>query len=216
MKKILTLLITTILLTGCHATYDINMTKDTINDTITIMTKSNNVNNASDATTDKFQLKLGEWENGHDFYKREIITTAEKTGYQYTYSFKYNEYDAMSQIRKCYDKFELNYENEITLSTSNEFLCKTYYPEVKTYIINITSEYEITDSNADYINNNTHTWKVNANNYKNKPINIKINKEKKYKKETTNNNDFIKRILFIIFFIALVVILIKRRKDIIK
>lgn len=214
MKKILFLLITIILLTGCTANYEIDITKNTINDKITIMTDSNNVNNANKATTDLFTQKLGEWENGHDFYKRDLITTEDKTGYQYTYNFNFNEYDAMSQIRKCYKDFNFTYDNNITLSTSNEFLCKNYYPQIKNYTISITSEYDIVESNADTIKDNTHTWKINANNYKNKPITIKLNKHKLYIKEEEANYEYIKSILFILFFIILTIILIKRRKDI--
>ena len=208
------MLITTILLTGCTATYEIDITKDKINDIILIETDSKNVNNANVATTNTFKTKLGEWENGHDFYKRELVTTAEKTGYQYTYSFNYEEYDAMSQIRKCYEEFNLNYDKNITLSTSKEFLCKNYYPQIKTYTIKITSEYDITSSNADSIKDNIHTWNINANNYKNKPIELRINKNKLYIKEEKKDYSFIKNILFIIFFIILVIIFIKRRKDI--
>lgn len=214
MKKILLLLITTVLLTGCTATYEIDITKDKINDVILIETDSEKVNTANKTTTDLFTQKLGEWENGHDFYQRELITTAEKTGYQYTYSFNYNEYDAMSQIRKCYQEFNLNYDKEITLSTSNEFLCKNYYPQVKTYTIKITSEYDITSSNADSVKENVHTWIVNVNNYKNKPIEIKINKNKLYVKEEKTDYTFIKNIIFIIFFIILIIIFMKRKKDI--
>lgn len=214
MKKIIFLLITICLLTGCTATYDINITKETINDTIKIEADSTKVNNANKQTTDTFNQKIGEWENGHDFYKREIITTADKTGYQYTYNFNFDEYDAMSQIRKCYKDFNLTYDNDIELTTSKEFLCRNYYPQVKTFTINITSEYEITSSNADSIKDNVHTWKINANNYKVRPINIKINKRKMYIPEEEPNYKNIKSIIFIIIFFILVIIFIKRKKDI--
>ena len=214
MKKIFLLLITTILLTGCTATYKIDFTQDTINDVILIETDSENVNNATTTTTDTFTQKLGEWENGHDFYKRDLVTTDEKTGYQYTYSFNYDEYDAMSQIRKCYNDFNLKYDNYISLSTSKEFLCKTYYPEVKNFTIKITSEYEITNSNADSIKDNTHTWYINANNYKNKPINIQINKEQKYTKKNEDTSSIIKSIFKIIFFIILIIFFVKYKKGI--
>lgn len=120
----------------------------------------------------------------------------------------------MSQIRKCYQDFDLNYDKEITLSTSKEFLCKNYYPQVKTYTIEITSEYDIISSNADSVKNNVHTWVINANNYKNKPLEIKINKNKLYVKEEEPNYTFIKNILFIIFFIILVIIFLIRKKNI--
>jgi hypothetical protein len=214
MKKIIALFITTILLTGCSAKYEINITKENINDIITIETNSENVNNANAQTTKLFQQKLGEWENGHDFYKRELTTTAEKTAYKYTYNFNFEEYDAMSHISKCYENFDLRYDNEITLSTSNEFLCKNYYPQVKNYTITITSEYNITESNADSVKNNTHTWQINSTNYKNKPIKIKLNKHKLYIKEEKTNFNFIKSIITILLFILLIIIFIKRKKDI--
>jgi len=102
MKKIIALIITIFLSTGCTAKYDIFFDENNIQDTITITTNSSNVNNATKQTTDNFAQKIGEWENGHEYYKREIITTDKTTAYQYTYSFNPVEYDAMSQIRKCY------------------------------------------------------------------------------------------------------------------
>ena len=214
MKKIFILLITAFLLTGCNSTYEININKENINDKITIMTSSKNVQNANKTTTDLFTQKLGEWENGHDFYQREIVTTDKETGYQYTYSFNYNEYDAMSQIRKCYNDFNLKYDKYISLSTSSEFLCKNYYPQVKTYTIKITSEYEIANSNADSVKDNTHTWHINSNNYKNKPINIQINKDKKYTPKKENTGETIKGIIIILIFIGLVIFFIKFKKGI--
>lgn len=214
MKKTIILLITAILLTGCTANYEIDITKDTINDKITIETDSTNVNNANVEITNLFKQKIGEWENGHDFYIRELVTTADKTGYQYTYNFDYDEYDAMSQIRKCYQDFNLKYDNELSLSTSNEFLCRNYYPQIKNYTITITSEYNIVESNADSVKDNIHTWRINASNYKNKPIKIKINKHKIYIKEEEPNYDILKSILIIVFFKVLVIIFLKRKKDI--
>ena len=187
MKKILLLITTLFLLTGCNATYEININKDKINDTITITTDSKNVATAREETIDQFYQKIGEWENGHDYYKREIVTTDTTSAYQYTYSFDYIEYDAMSQIRKCYKDFNLKYDNAISLSTSKEFLCKTYYPDIENFTIKITSEYEIANSNADKVEDNTHIWNINSKNYQNKPINISINKSKKYIKKKDNS-----------------------------
>jgi hypothetical protein len=53
------LLITTILLTGCTATYEIDITKDKINDVILLETNSEKVNSANKTTTDLFTQKIG-------------------------------------------------------------------------------------------------------------------------------------------------------------
>ena len=165
MKKTILLLTMLCLLTGCSATYEININKDSIDDTITLITQSTNVAKSTKEKEEIFFQKIGEWENGHDFYKKELITTATETGYKYTYSFNYIEYDAMSQIRKCYKDFNFKYDKAISLSTSKTFLCKEYYPDVKNIDIKISSEYEIVNSNADTIKGNTHIWNITEDKY---------------------------------------------------
>ena len=216
MKKIIILLITTILLTGCNATYDIKFTENNIKDSIKIYTNSKKVQTATENTITNFTDQLGNWERGYEYYKRELYTTDKITGYNYTYTFNYDEYDAMSQLRKCYKDFELNYEeNTITLKTSNEFLCNNYYQEVNSLELNISSEYQIISSNADTKSNNIHTWKINKNNYKNKPIELTISKKTSYIEEnTTKKNKLdLQAILTIIIFILLIIVLFIRRKD---
>lgn len=217
MKKIIILLITSLLLTGCNATYNINITNNQINDSIKIYTKNSNVQNATDTMINTFTDQLGNWERGYEYYKRELYTTDKITGYNYTYNFNYNEYDAMSQIRKCYKDFEFKYENNtITIKTSNEFLCKSYYQEVNSLELNISSEYKIIKSNADIKKDNIHTWKINKTNYKNRPINITIEKNTKYNnnnKDKKNTKMNIQTILTIIIFILLIIVFIIRKKD---
>lgn len=216
MKKIIILLITTILLTGCNVTYDIKFTENNIKDSIKIYTNSKKVQTATENTITNFTDQLGNWERGYEYYKRELYTTDKITGYNYTYTFNYDEYDAMSQLRKCYKDFELNYEeNTITLKTSNEFLCNNYYQEVNSLELNISSEYQIISSNADTKSNNIHTWKINKNNYKNKPIELTISKKTSYIEEnTTKKNKLdLQAILTIVIFILLIIVLFIRRKD---
>lgn len=217
MKKIIFLLITSLLLTGCNATYNINISNDQIKDSIKIYTKNNNVQNATDTMINNFTNQLGNWERGYEYYKRELYATDKITGYNYTYNFNYNEYDAMSQIRKCYKDFKFKYENNtITIKTSNEFLCKNYYQEVNSLELNISSEYKIIKSNADIKKDNIHTWNINKTNYKNRPINITIEKNTKYKdnnKAKKNTKMNIQTILTIIIFILLIIVFIIRKKD---
>ena len=178
MKKILIILVV-LLLTGCSANYNINFTEKSIEESIEIYENSAIVNKYKDKEVNEANTVILDWEEGYDYYKRELYTTEDITGYRYTYNFAYDEYDAMAQLRKCYENFNFKYDNKITLETSPYFLCADYYPKTKEIVINITSEYEITSSNADKVSNNTHTWIINENNYKKKPIKITIDKNKK-------------------------------------
>ena len=120
----------------------------------------------------------------------------------------------MSQIRKCYKDFKFNYQNTLNLSTSNEFLCANYYPQIKSYEIRITSEYNIVNSNADLIKDNTHTWIINQQNYKNKPIKIELDQYKKYVKKEKKKTNILKKLIPLIIFTILLIIYIKQKKDI--
>ncbi len=213
MKKIIILLITTTLLTGCSATYNITFNKENIIDSINIYEDSSLTNKATEKDIQQFQEKLGNWERGYEYYKRELYTTDEITGYNYSYNFEYNEYDAMSQLRKCYQDFSFTYDdNQIKLTTSKEFLCTAYYKDVSDLKITITSNYKIVNSNADSKNNNTHTWNITKNNYSNKPIEITIDKKENFEQEKESNIS-IYQILIIIIFLLLIIVLITRKKD---
>lgn len=214
MKKILLLFLLTILLTGCSATYDIEFTEDKIKDEIRVFTDTETVNNATQATIDSFSNKILEWERGHDHYTKEVYTTDKITGYLYKYDFNYDEYDAMSQIRKCYENFNFTYnDKEIILTTSNKFLCKDYYQDVNNLTINIKTDKKVISSNADSTKNNILTWNINKSNYQNKPLNLRINLQETYEKSKDKNID-LKQILIIILFILLIIIYIINKKDI--
>ena len=212
MKKKLLLIIIPLILTGCAAKYDINFDENKIYDNIEIYEDSKKVNNATDEKENEINSLLLDWENGYDFYKRELYATDKVTGYRYTYDFDYDEYDAMSQLRRCYEGFDFTYDNSsIKLTTTDEFLCGLYYPDTKEITINITSKYEITSANADRHDNNTYTWIINKNNYKDHSINLVINKNKEFK-EPKEKILSTKQILTLVLFVILVMILIARKR----
>lgn len=216
MKKIILIILSLLILTGCSATYDITFTDNQIKDEIKVYTDTEIVNRATTKDINDFSNKILEWERGHDHYTREVYTTDKITGYIYKYDFNYDEYDAMSQIRKCYDKFDLTYnEKEIILKTSNKFLCKEYYEDVDNLTLTIKTDKQIISSNADTKTGNKHTWTITKNNYKNKPIEIRIDRQNSSPKETEKKKIFnTKQILIIILFIFLIIVYIINKKNI--
>lgn len=212
LKKIVLLLPLLLLVTGCGSTYEIEFTQnDTIKDTISIFEDNDKVERFSKKDEEDFLNKLLDFERGYEHYKRELYTTEEITGYKYTYDFTYEEYDAMSQLRKCYEDLTLNVtDDKIELKTKGEFLCATYHNEMPYMEITIKSDYKIKDSNANTQDSNTATWKITKNNYKNTPIEITFDKNDVIEEE---EKEFpIKNIIIIALFIIAVIYILKNRK----
>lgn len=212
LKKIVLLLPLLLLVTGCGSTYEIEFTQDdTIKDTISIFEDNDKVERFSKKDEEDFLNKLLDFERGYEHYKRELYTTEDITGYKYTYDFTYEEYDAMSQLRKCYEDLTLNVtDDKIELKTKGEFLCATYHNEMPYMEITIKSDYKIEDSNANTQDSNTATWKITKNNYKNTPIEITFDKNDVIEEE---EKEFpIKNIIIIALFIIAVIYILKNRK----
>lgn len=212
MKKILLILLI-LLLTGCKATYNISFDEKNINESIKIYTNNSNIENANQKTIDKVSDELYNFEYDYEYYNKEKYQEGNNTGYNYTYSFDYDTYNLYTELKKCYDDFNYSNGDYTTLKTSNEFTCFNYYPEIEEITINITSKYEITEANADQKDGNTYTWIINQKNYKNKPINIRINKKKEYKENKVNNKLIITFSIFIILILILLFMKKKTKKD---
>lgn len=211
MLKILCLIIILITMTGCSATYEIHISKEnTINETIYVYENNKIVDSLSKTKEDEIFNKLLDFERGYEHYKRETYTTEDVSGYKYTYNFNYEEYDAMSQLRKCYDTLTLNTTNELSIKTGKNFICGSYYPEATSLELVITSDYHIKSSNADKIDNNKHIWTINKNNYTNKPIIISFDTNILVEEE--NNDSKTKIIITFIIFIILIIFVLKNRK----
>lgn len=212
LKKIVLLLPLLLLITGCGSTYEIEFTQDdTIKDTISIFEDNDKVERFTKKDEDDFLNKLLDFERGYEHYKRELYTTEDITGYKYTYDFTYEEYDAMSQLRKCYEDLTLKViDDKIELKTKGEFLCATYHKEMPYMEITIKSDYKIEDSNANTQDSNTATWKITKNNYKNTPIEITLDKTDINEEE---EKEFpIKNIIIIVLFLIALIYILKNRK----
>jgi hypothetical protein len=212
MLKRLLLIPILLIITGCGSKYEIEFTENnTIKDTINIFEDNKIVKNYSKEDEDKLLNQILDFERGYEHYKRELYTTEKVTGYKYTYEFKFEEYDALSQLRKCYEDLILEEnDKEIKLTTKGEFLCKTYHKEMPYIDINIKSNYKIKETNGKTKDNNVVTWRIDKNNYKNSPIQITYNKKELIEKEKKSKAGIIIRI--ILFIGAVVFVIINRKK----
>ncbi len=212
MKKIILLIILVLLLTGCKATYNISFDKD-INESIKIYTSNTNIETANKETVNKVSEELYNFEYGYEYYKKEKYYEGNNTGYNYTHKFDYEDYNMYTELQKCYDDFNYsNDDNTVSLSTSELFTCFDYYPEIEEVTINMTSQYNITSSNADKVDGNTYTWIINKDNYQNKPLEIKINKKQEYKEKKITSKMIITFGIFLILVLYLLLSIKKNKK----
>ena len=210
MKKIILLTIL-LLLCSCEAKYQITLEDNNIHEEIKITEKSSLVKNATDEEVNAFADKLLDGERGFEYYNRELFTEKNLTGYLYTYDFKYDEYESLAQITKCYSSFKITNNNNIIINTSDEFICMDLYEDFDNVEIIIESKYKVVKSNADKQDGNKQIWIINKDNYSNKPINIELDKTTTYNKKA-NIKKYIILVIFIILIIAYILLSKKEKK----
>lgn len=185
---LLTLIIITC--TGCSVEYNINITKDNIEETIYVTdytstkrtkkqilnhynmwypTYVNFINNGESIEIEDFSKKV----DGIEYHDKSIMEL--NNGYKYTYKYIY-------PINKYYDSYALassfaettvyKRTNSLVLKTSDEsFLCNYDYFENAKINITINPEvYKLNYTNSTSKNNNTYTWNINKENCNNSEI----------------------------------------------
>ena len=173
MKKIF-LLILLILLTGCTAEVNINISPDTINEQV-IITAYKNQNFSKEQIYSGFRKYVPAFYNdyipdaepdikkeGVEYYYRSETDLGNGYSFFYNYSFNYGNYKNARTVKDGFKSFVIQkdvVEKHILLTTDNGGnLYFNQYPELESIKINITSSYSVKESNADYVNGNVYTW----------------------------------------------------------
>lgn len=174
MKKIIYCFAFILLLTGCSATYDIEVTTNNINQNITVFMNSTEVGNST--VIDVISNKLLEVEKDSEilgYFTIEGINTSNPLKASRIYPVSTYNWD--TSLARCYDNQTITFQNNIlVLTTSNNFNCFSKYSILKTVTINLKSDYEVLSNNADSVENGIYTWNITKDNALNKPINLSI------------------------------------------
>ena len=214
MKKIIPLLLIILIYsTGCSVTYDLDIDNDSFFEKITLQTPS---------SSDDFEfLKDYEWPKPIDYqitgysevpekeesvtyydYFNESTDSLAKIRYQYLMNIK--ELSKSAIIHNCYQEVYINkYQGNITLKTGNNFECFSKYPPLDKVTVNIKTNKNVVENNADSISGNTYTWNITKLNSSNKSIYLKISENK------MNNKDSKLTVFIIIGSIVLFLIMIR-------
>ena len=193
-KNIFVLFILILFTTGCTCSYNLTIENDDFKESITITGENSdeikNINQKWQIPTDKNNYYLGDedidYSSLNDIYKY-TFNNNKLTLYN---DFKKSTFVNSTAVSICYKTFNMtNYEKNTIISTNNIADCFDAYPNLTNILVNITMDKKVTSNNADSVNGNTYTWKINRNNYKNKSINIIYQNGNKEDETTISNNE---------------------------
>ena len=182
MKKVICLIILLFLLTGCDVEYNLKIDRNLFTEDVNIIipnsgqwgkivknaVKTKQVAYTDDSSKSKYYYNLTKKSNDKNY----IL--------DYNYNYEDKTILFSNAINQCYKTITMNTANNvIDISTSPSFLClyKDGVPIIENVKINIITDLKVISNNADEINGNTYTWKVDLENYENKPIKIKIDNQ---------------------------------------
>ena len=185
-------------LTGCGATYNIEIKDNKVYENATLSVPKSSLNDKDkNGFTNKEAVDYT-FESLHDKYNNqeetktrsfslEKIDDENNYGLKYSNTLKLSNYEDSPLLEQCYDSVSIvNLNNKFSLRTSNVFNCFDYYEYLDNVDIKVISEYKLTN-NADEVEGNTYIWHVNKNNYHNKSIYFTIDSFKASGSDTLAN-----------------------------
>lgn len=210
MKKNLLFLLL-LLLTGCSAKVELELSKDNITETTKIYDMKVNVYDGNNVKQD-ISSYLEDFERDYEFYNMTEFEEEEYVGKNYNITVPLENWQGTSILSSCYETFDVKLtDTNISLNTSEENICVDFFG-VKGVTITLESDLKLISTNADGIDRNKLIWNINSNNYKNKSISFDY--QLIDPKESTSYN-----VLSYVFLIILVgsvislLIFFKKRND---
>lgn len=215
--KIFVLILFVICLTGCDVTYNLTITNDYMEESVDFW-----YNKTSENEQLVDQYLSVEHQAYYDMnldanynYSQKKITNDNQVGLNLRYNYGSDKLQNSTLLDKCYyKKSVIRTDDEIVLYTDGKANCFNFDDNnsIDKLTINIKTDLKVLENNADKVNNSTYTWIIDADNYQNHPISIRISR-----KEMDGFNYWLILIIgLIIFGVVLIVfgiIYLKNRKN---
>lgn len=215
MKKYL-LLFALLLLTGCSATYNLDIDSGNFTEKLDIDGAS--VNSISDLILpldyDIDEYTIDDVKPGDEgFYGAKI----KDNGYSLFHTFKYDDYVNSTILNSCYDKVDAKFnDDDFYISTVGKFSCFESYDDLDNVTIKIRSQYKLVSTNADKVDGFNYIWNISRNDT-DKGIYIELdttNRKKSIMDFIRDNNVMVFIIQFVLIsLLVLIILFIKRQND---
>lgn len=204
-KKMIFLVVLTFLLCGCSATYNLTITKDSIKEEAIILddiTVSNSMEEMSHIypplTIDYKEAieddDIANLEEGIEIYNQKIDKINDAYQIRYAYDkFTKDTITSSNIARTAYSNIGYLYspkENIIQLSTNPNLKAFDEFPNLDSITVNITTDYLVSNSNADQVNGNTYSWVfTRENRNRNVVLVMQFREDSSDKEENTQNKE---------------------------
>lgn len=223
MKKKLLLLILLFLVTGCSATYDVEIYNNTVKEDMEFIEDNSSKWDSeaqygltyrelltdsvsypypafNDAMVDENdRIKI----DGVEYYDNKLISESNKLGQKLSYhKFTLNDFEESSIIKKCYQYFTImTQDDNIILSTSLDNKCFDEYPNLDFITVNLKTNHKVVSSNADIVDGYHYTWNLSRETKDDSAILITL---KKNEYIFNYENEFVKKIMYFVIIIGII------------
>jgi len=214
------LLITIFMLSGCDATYNLTITEDKMVESASFLIDDTESNKSKlkeyfeSSYTAYYDLSSRQTH----YYEKEEIAEKNKIGMKLNYTYFGDLIQNSSLIDRCYYKKSISKTNDYIIIFTDGITSCFYKDEIKnldTLTVNIKTEMNVESHNADEVNGNIYTWKIDDTNYLKKPIEMKIKLTEEEEKES---NWFLwlaglLGVIIVAGIVAIIVVLVKGKNN---
>ena len=162
-RKILFTLAVIVLITGCEATYNLDVSDEFFENTIIKATNNQDIEmikNVSKNTpaymTDSFDPEDTDFYDDVEYYTYSYL---DNNTLSISYRFG-NNYNLSTIANQSMPKLEVNVGKTIRLHATGDFDCFNTYESLEKLTINIKVPYEIVYENADFNSDDVYTWVI--------------------------------------------------------
>ena len=165
MKNKIIILLSLLLLTGCTVNYNLEINKDTLNETITgTVTKeeSSQESNATGLSTVYSIINEDQKPvyNKEELYQKELKESGNNINYTFKYNYNIEDFVNSTIINTGFENKEIEeIDNYYSIRLSGNFYC-LYSKKIN---IAVTSNLKVASNNADKIKDNTYIWTIDKN-----------------------------------------------------
>lgn len=179
-------LVLALLLTGCSAEYNLEISNDSFKEKIVsyidkseIPTEQIEDIEIDDPITPFLNNKYSAlYSKDTAYYNKKVIDLENQYKVEMKYNYTAKDFSDSNSLKLCFENYEFDYEDNYYIAGYGNFMC-LYSDEIN---INIKTKNKVINHNADSVNGNVYTWVINKENADNVNIEIEIEKGFNYRK----------------------------------